>query len=188
MARESFENPQTANLLNEHFVNVKVDREERPDVDRFCMAFVQATTGSGGWPMNVWMTPKANRFSAHLLSAGRSTWSAWFPSVFRRVAEEWKSSEVEIRAHGGKVIDALRSSTAPPAPSQQRHPALRVPRIVRNYDPEWGGFGTGEQFPRASVFNFFCGCTHHPGVSRRQGGSGDDTEHPAQNGQRRNPR
>ena len=62
MARESFENPQIAKLLNEHFVNVKVDREERPDVDRFCMAFVQATGGSGGWPMNVWMTPEGEPF------------------------------------------------------------------------------------------------------------------------------
>ena len=131
MARESFENPQTAKLLNEHFVNVKVDREERPDVDRFCMAFVQATSGSGGWPMNVWMTPEGEPFfGGTYFPPDDRPGQPGFPSVIRRVAEEWKSSEVEIRAHGGKVIDALRSSAAPPASEAiRRHPALRVRRI-----------------------------------------------------------
>ena len=156
MARESFENPQTAKLLNEHFVNVKVDREERPDVDRFCMAFVQATSGSGGWPMNVWMTPEGEPFfGGTYFPPDDRPGRPGFPSVIRRVAEEWKSSEVQIRAHGGKVIDALRSSAAPPA-SEASEDILRsaYEEFVRNYDPEWGGFGTGEQFPRASVFNF----------------------------------
>jgi uncharacterized protein len=156
MARESFENPQTAKLLNEHFVNVKVDREERPDVDRFCMAFVQATGGSGGWPMNVWMTPEGEPFfGGTYFPPDDRPGQPGFPSVIRLVAEEWKSSEVEIRAHGGKVIDALRSSAAPPA-SEVSEDILSsaYKEFVRNYDPEWGGFGRGEQFPRASVFNF----------------------------------
>jgi uncharacterized protein YyaL (SSP411 family) len=156
MARESFENPQTAKLLNEHFVNVKVDREERPDVDRFCMAFVQASGGSGGWPMNVWMTPEGEPFfGGTYFPPDDRPGQPGFPSVIRLVAEGWKSSEVEIRAHGGKVIDALRSSAAPPA-SEVSEDILSsaYKEFVRNYDPEWGGFGRGEQFPRASVFNF----------------------------------
>ena len=62
MAHESFENPAIAKLMNENFVNIKVDREERPDVDRLYMAFVQATTGGGGWPMSVWLTPEGRPF------------------------------------------------------------------------------------------------------------------------------
>ena len=156
MARESFENPQTAKLLNEHFVNVKVDREERPDVDGFCMAFVQATSGSGGWPTNVWMTPEGEPFfGGTYFPPDDRPGQPGFPSVILRVAEEWKSSEIAIRAHGGKVIDAMQSSVAPLA-SEASDDILRsaYEELVRNYDPEWGGFGTGEQFPRASVFNF----------------------------------
>ena len=156
MARESFENPQTAKLLNEHFVNVKVDREERPDVDGFCMAFVQATRGSGGWPTNVWMTPEGEPFfGGTYFPPDDRPGQPGFPSVILRVAEEWKTSEVQIRAHGGKVIDALQSSVAPPA-SEVSEGILRsaYEEFVRNYDPEWGGFGKREQFPRASVFKF----------------------------------
>jgi len=156
MARESFENPRTAELLNEHFVNVKVDREERPDVDRLCMAFVQATTGSGGWPMNVWMTPEGEPFFGGTYFApddrpGRPG----FPSVIRQVAQGWKSGEAQIRAHGGKVIDALRSSAAPQTPEAPGEIVRSAhEEFVHAYDPEWGGFGAAEKFPRASVFNF----------------------------------
>ncbi len=72
MAHESFENPLIAALMNERFINIKVDREERPDVDRLYMAFVQATTGSGGWPMSVWLTRMANRSSAAPISRPRA--------------------------------------------------------------------------------------------------------------------
>ena len=72
MAHESFENDDVAAVLNEHYVSIKVDREERPDVDRVYMAFVQATTGSGGWPMSVWLTPESEAvLRRHLLSADR---------------------------------------------------------------------------------------------------------------------
>ena len=106
--------------------------------------------------MNVWMTPEGEPFfGGTYFPPDDRTGRPGFPSVIRRVAEEWKSSEVQIRAHGEKVIDALRSSAAPPA-SEASEDILRsaYEEFVRNYDPEWGGFGTGEQFPRASVFNF----------------------------------
>ncbi len=99
MARESFQNPQTAALLNEHFVNVKVDREERPDVDRLCMAFVQAITGSGGWPMSVWMTPEGKPFfGGTYFPPDDRPGRPGFPSVIRHVAREWKTGEAQIRA------------------------------------------------------------------------------------------
>ena len=114
MARESFEDPRTAQLLNEYFVNVKVDREERPDVDRLCMAFVQATTGSGGWPMNVWMTPQGEPFfGGTYFPPEDRPGRPGFPSVVRQVAEGWKSHEAQIRAQAGQVIEALRISAVP---------------------------------------------------------------------------
>jgi uncharacterized protein YyaL (SSP411 family) len=152
-------------LLNEHFVSVKVDREERPDVDRFCMAFVQATGGSGGWPMSVWMTPEGEPFfGGTYFPPDDRPGQPSFPSVICRVAEAWKSSEVEIRAHGGKVIDALRSRAAPPASEVSEdvlHSAYK--EFVRNYDPEWGGFGGGGNNSREPAYlTFFCGCTQPP--------------------------
>ncbi len=156
MARESFEDPRTAQLLNEYFVNVKVDREERPDVDRLCMAFVQATTGSGGWPMNVWMTPQGEPFFGGTYFPPEDLpGRPGFPSVVRQVAEGWKSHEAQIRAQAGQVIEALRISAVPrtsQAPAKIVQSAYE--EFVRVYDPEWGGFGTAEKFPRASAFNF----------------------------------
>jgi uncharacterized protein len=156
MARESFEDQQIAQILNEHFVSVKVDREERPDVDRLCMAFVQATTGSGGWPLNVWMTPEGEPFLGGMYfppddRPGRPG----FSTVLRQVAEGWKSDEVAIRAHGGKVIEALRRSAASKTPEA----ATGIVRsayeaLVRDYDPQGGGFGTTEKFPRVSALSF----------------------------------
>jgi uncharacterized protein len=156
MARESFEDPQTAELLNEYFVNVKVDREERRDVDRLCMAYLQATTGSGGWPMSVWMTPEGEPFFAGTYfppddRPGRRG----FASVIRQIAQGWNSSEAQIRAHGGKVIGALGSSAAPgPLEGPRESVRSAYEEFVRAYDPEWGGFGTTEKFPRTSTFGF----------------------------------
>lgn len=62
MERESFENPNIANIMNEHFINIKLDREEHPDIDRIYMTFIQAMSGSGGWPMSVWLTPDLKPF------------------------------------------------------------------------------------------------------------------------------
>ena len=76
MERESFENEPIAAILNKYFVPIKVDREERPDVDRIYMAYVQATTGGGGWPMSVWLTPRAEAVRRrHLFSARESLWT-----------------------------------------------------------------------------------------------------------------
>ena len=164
MARESFENPQTAKLLNEHFVNVKVDREERPDVDRFCMAFVQATSGSGGWPMNVWMTPEGEPFfGGTYFPPDDRPGLPGFPSVIRRVAEEWKSSEVEIRAHGRKVIDALQAAPHLRLPRHQKAscapPTKNSPATtIRN----GAALEQGNNSREPAYLTFFCGCTRPP--------------------------
>src|SRR5512143_2861713 len=87
MAHESFENPAIARLMNEHFVNIKVDREERPDVDRLYMAFVQATTGGGGWPMSVWLTPEGRPFYGGTYFPPENRYGrASFPTVLSQIA------------------------------------------------------------------------------------------------------
>ncbi len=156
MARESFEDRETAELLNENFINVKVDREERPDVDRLCMAFVQATTGAGGWPMNVWMTPEGAPFlGGTYFPPEDRPGRPGFRTVIRQVAEGWRSDEAEIRAHGGKVLEALRRSPIPkPAEAATGVARSAYETLVRDYDSTWGGFGTGEKFPRASALSF----------------------------------
>ena len=113
MAHESFENEEVAAIMNREFVNIKVDREERPDVDRVYMTFVQATTGGGGWPMSVWLTPDLKPFvRRNLFSAGGSLWPAGFRNVLERIAAAWKENHDKIVEQGGKIVDALRESQA----------------------------------------------------------------------------
>src|SRR5688500_4774153 len=109
MEHESFESPELAKLLNEHFVPIKVDREERPDVDKVYMTFVQATTGSGGWPMNVWLTPDLKPFIGGTYyppeeRGGRPS----FKTVLTRIAEGWKEDREGIVKHGEDVARQLK--------------------------------------------------------------------------------
>ncbi len=91
MERESFENEATAALMNQYFIAIKVDREERPDVDRIYMSFVQATTGSGGWPMSVWLTPDLKPFYGGTYFPPEQRYGhPGFPMVLERVAEAWR--------------------------------------------------------------------------------------------------
>src|SRR5471032_2282008 len=99
MEHESFESPEIAAVLNEQFVAIKVDREERPDVDRVYMTFVQATTGSGGWPMSVWLTPDLKPFYGGTYFPPSSKWGRpAFPTVMAHIAEVWKSDQDKITA------------------------------------------------------------------------------------------
>ena len=103
MAHESFENEEIAKLMNEHFVNVKVDREERPDVDRVYMTYVQATTGGGGWPMSVFLTPDLKPFLGGTYFPPEDRYGRpGFPTVLQRIAEAWKEDRENI-------IDARRT-------------------------------------------------------------------------------
>src|SRR3982750_1816228 len=101
MERESFEDPEIARLMNELFVNVKVDREERPDVDQVYMAFVQATTGGGGWPMSVFLTPELKPFVGGTYYPPEDRQGRpGFPTILKRIAEAWKSDRENIVEHG----------------------------------------------------------------------------------------
>src|SRR4051794_30829009 len=117
MAHESFENPETAKLMNSLFVNIKVDREERPDVDRVYMTYVQATTGSGGWPMSVFLTPDLKPFYGGTYFPPEDRYGrAGFPAVLQRLADAWKNEHEKVLETANEAIKALGDYAAAGAP------------------------------------------------------------------------
>src|SRR5262249_25424106 len=109
MERESFENESIAALLNEYFVPVKVDREERPDVDRVYMTFVQATTGSGGWPMSVWLTPELKPFYGGTYFPAESRWGRpGFVDILREIAMAWQRDREKVVESADAVVSELQ--------------------------------------------------------------------------------
>src|SRR5947209_10707730 len=101
MAHESFEDSATAEIMNREFVNIKVDREERPDVDRVYMTFVQATTGGGGWPMSVWLTPELKPFVGGTYFPPQDSYGhPGFKKVLERIAAAWKQNQAQIAEQG----------------------------------------------------------------------------------------
>src|SRR5260370_31470004 len=111
MAHESFEDEATAAIMNREFVSIKVDREERPDVDRVYMTFVQATTGGGGWPMSVWLTPDLKPFVGGTYFPPEERYGQpAFKKVLERIAGAWKQDHEKIADQGSKILEALRES------------------------------------------------------------------------------
>src|SRR5438034_1896059 len=126
MEHESFENADVAAVLNEHFVSIKVDREERPDVDRVYMTFVQATTGSGGWPMSVWLTPELKPFYGGTYFPPSSRWGRpGFLDILREVARVWAAERDKVRQSAEALTNQLRGlERAASTPSVPGHAAL----------------------------------------------------------------
>jgi uncharacterized protein YyaL (SSP411 family) len=158
MAHESFESEDVAAIMNREFVNIKVDREERPDVDRVYMTFVQATTGSGGWPMSVWLTPDLKPFvgGTYFPPTERYGQPA-FTKVLERIATAWKEDHDKIVEQGSKIVEALRESqSAAPGEGKIDDSVLTAAyrQIDRSYDPKEGGFGNAPKFPRPVTLNF----------------------------------
>lgn len=163
MARESFSNKEIAAVMNEHFINIKLDREERPDVDQVYMTFVQATTGHGGWPMSVWLTPDLTPFVGGTYFPPEDAHGRpGFKSVLQQLAEAWKKDEEDIREQAGKTTERLRELVSgTDAPAENLPPATTLDRafeqLSASYDEEHGGFGTAPKFPRPAIFQFL----HH---------------------------
>jgi uncharacterized protein YyaL (SSP411 family) len=155
MERESFEDPAVASLMNESFVCVKVDREERPDVDAIYMEAVQGMTGHGGWPLNAFLTPEQAPFYAgtYFPPEQRQRMPSW-PMVLEAVADAWQNRRDEIRRQGAGVVRSL-GATARLAPSAEpiREQLLidAVSALSRAYDRVNGGFGVAPKFPPASA-------------------------------------
>ena len=166
MEHESFEHSGIAALLNEHFVSIKVDREERPDVDRVYMAFVQATTGSGGWPMSVWLTPDLKPFFGGTYFPPDSRWGrAGFPDVLREVAKRWASSRGELLQSADALLERLRELQAPSGGATAAGGAgaavagidalaAGVQQFAASFDTRHGGFGGAPKFPRPAELLF----------------------------------
>src|SRR6202040_2895585 len=121
MAHESFESEDVAAIMNREFVNIKVDREERPDVDRVYMTFVQAMTGGGGWPMSVWLTPNLQPFVGGTYFPPEDRYGQpAFRKVLERIAAAWKQDHEKITEQGTKIADALRQSQTAPVASTDK--------------------------------------------------------------------
>jgi uncharacterized protein YyaL (SSP411 family) len=158
MAHESFESEEVAAIMNREFVNIKVDREERPDVDRVYMTFVQATTGGGGWPMSVWLTPGLKPFVGGTYFPPEDRYGhPGFKKVLERIAAAWKDDHDRIVEQGGKIVAALRESQSTPAAEAKVDAGIldaAYRQIERSYDPKEGGFGSAPKFPRPVTLNF----------------------------------
>ena len=158
MAHESFENAEIAALMNKHFINVKIDREERPDVDRLYMAYVQGLTGSGGWPMSVWLTPDLKPFFGGTYFPPENRHGrAGFPSILLQLNQLWNQSREKIEQEATRSLAAMQSSARSEAMAltDSKSPLVRaVEYFQRIYDEEWGGFGSAPKFPRPSVLYF----------------------------------
>ncbi|MFH1500065.1 MAG: DUF255 domain-containing protein, partial [Verrucomicrobiota bacterium] len=165
MAHESFEDEATAALLNEHFVAIKVDREERPDVDRVYMAYVQAMTGHGGWPMSVWLTPELKPFfgGTYFPPEDRGN-RAGFPNLLKAITNGWANERDKLVNESERVLGSLREYYAGQAarggPAGDLHEEAGAAcerafmQLYEGFDAEHGGFGGAPKFPRASNINF----------------------------------
>ncbi|MCE0523174.1 MAG: thioredoxin domain-containing protein [Methylacidiphilales bacterium] len=161
MEHESFESAAIAAFLNEHFVSIKVDREERPDVDQVYMTFVQATTGHGGWPMSVWLTPELRPFTGGTYFPPTDVpGRPGFITVLRRIAELWKSDRKQIEDKAGSLLSALREAeTEVIAPGADEWDSAKAVELGLNqyaqmFDSREGGFGGAPKFPRPVNLQF----------------------------------
>src|SRR5438876_1450311 len=159
MAHESFESEEVAAIMNREFVNIKVDREERPDVDRVYMTFVQATTGGGGWPMSVWLTPDLKPFVGGTYFPPEDRYGQpGFKKVLERIAAAWKQDHEKIAGQGARIVEALREAqTAQPAAAEKIDAKIlsaAYEQFSRSFDARDGGFGSAPKFPRPVTLNF----------------------------------
>jgi hypothetical protein len=157
MEHESFENQDIADLLNRYFVPIKVDREERPDVDRVYMLFVQATTGSGGWPMSVWLTPDLKPFFGGTYFPPETRQGhPGFRRILESLAEAWRFDRASVVESSGAVLDQLRTHVQAPAPGHLDMAVLDSGFYAfrRTFDTRHGGFGGAPKFPRPASLEF----------------------------------
>ena len=158
MAHESFESAATAALMNEHFVNVKVDREERPDVDALYMDATVSMTGQGGWPMTVFLTPAGEPFYAgtYFPPEPRHGMPS-FPQLLVAVAEAWRTQRADIVGQARRLVEAVGNSARLEPSTEPLTAALLADAergIARTFDRSNGGFGRAPKFPPASVLEF----------------------------------
>src|SRR5512145_1099750 len=158
MEHESFENPDIATLLNDDFVSIKVDREERPDVDRVYMAFVQSTTGAGGWPMTVFLTPDLKPFYGGTYFPPTSRWGRpGFADLVAELARVWKDDRARVEQAATELFERLKLATGTNGRTQGDAAVAgpdaldaAIDQYRGAFDSRHGGFGDAPKFPRPS--------------------------------------
>jgi hypothetical protein len=156
MERESFEDPAVGAFLKENFVSIKVDREERPDVDKIYMTFVQASAGQGGWPLNVFLTPDLKPFYGGTYFPPENRHGRpGFLTLLQQLREVWKSRRSEITASASDIHDRLRQVTSQdqiPGDLPGEDALLHACALFKQaYDPRDGGFGGAPKFPQPGI-------------------------------------
>ncbi|MFC6591009.1 thioredoxin domain-containing protein [Deinococcus lacus] len=157
MAHESFEDEATAEQMNRDFVNIKVDREERPDIDAVYMAATQAMTGQGGWPMTVFLTPEGEPFYAGTYYPPQDMQGMpSFRRVLGSVAHAWQNRQADMLEMARALTDHIRESSVRERGQAGEMLDLTRPveQLARFYDPQWGGFGGAPKFPSPTTLDF----------------------------------
>jgi len=158
MEREVFENKELANLMNEAFVNIKVDREERPDVDRIYMRALQAMSGHGGWPMSVFLTPDLKPFyAATYIPPVPKHGIPGFGDIVRAITNVWQNEREKVTDTSQQIYDHLSKAASPKPASEKIDDSILTngfSMIKEAYDPVNGGFGDAPKFPTPVMFNF----------------------------------
>lgn len=158
MAHESFEDDATAAVMNEHFVNVKVDREERPDVDAIYMEAVQAMTGRGGWPMTVFLTPDGRPFyGGTYFPPTRHGQMPSFVELLEAVHDTWSTKRDQLFEQADRLTEALGQGGRMPAGAEVPGPEVlehAINHLHQAFDEEWGGFGGAPKFPTPQNLDF----------------------------------
>jgi uncharacterized protein len=158
MAHESFENAATASAMNDLFVNVKVDREERPDIDAVTMEATVGMTGAGGWPTTVFMTPDGRPFYAGTYFPPEPRHGLpSFGDVLRAVSHTWRERRGDVERQASRIDETLRSVAQAPPSSEPLTTSLLADAergIARTFEPAFGGFGRAPKFPAASTLEF----------------------------------
>ena len=164
MARESFEDAQIAKLLNQYFVSIKVDREERPDVDSIYMAVCQAFTGSGGWPTSIFMTPDQKPFFAGTYFPRHSRGQMiGFEALLQVIHDMWESDRAALIQRAEAIVRHLRQSEAASNEPSENLIESAIALYSRAYDPVYGGFGLAPKFPTPHNLLFLLACYERRG-------------------------
>lgn len=157
MEHESFEDEETAEIMNDRFINIKVDMEERPDVDQIYMSFVQLTTGRGGWPMNVFVTPDKLPFfgGTYFPPSPRYGMPSW-RQILLSISEAWNERRDELMRSADDILGELRrmTQTAGSSPVNSELLDLAFQSFVRSFDATNGGWGGAPKFPQAMSMDF----------------------------------
>ena len=158
MEHESFENPEIAAVMNRHFVSVKVDREERPDVDQIYMSAVQAMNSQGGWPLSAWLTPELKPFMGGTYFPKEDRYGRpGFITILKRISELWKDKRKELNESADQVGDYLKKMSEVEAPGEVSLGAAFEKmyfQAERSFEPRHGGFSQQPKFPHSTTISY----------------------------------